>query len=100
MLSLIEELAARHGVVAALKNRSEASLTKIMTCLNRFAMHPAHMQTVLETFGHVLDLHQNVMARSPALLRLMHDLRSRVGAEVKLQKDLHALVGAIDIVSG
>lgn len=99
VVSLIEELAARHGIQAALKHRPEASLVKLLTCLNRCAMHPAHTATALQMVGHVLDVHHGTITRSAALLRLVEDLRGRVGAEVRVQRELHELAGAIDMLA-
>lgn len=100
VLSLVEELASREGLILALKSRPEASLVKLFVFLNEYAVHPDHAALVVQVVNCVLDLHGETILGSEALVRLVDDLKGRVAAEVKLQMELQALKGPIEMLIG
>jgi hypothetical protein len=99
VVSLIEELAARRGLVVALKSRSEASLAKLLWLLNQYVAHPDHALCVLQTVQVILTLHGQLMVRSPALVALLEDLKSRVAAEAKVEQELESLDGMLEMIA-
>jgi hypothetical protein len=100
ILSLVEELASRDGLILALKRRPEASLVKLFVFLNKYAAHPDHAALVMQVVNSLLDLHGEMIVGSVALIRLIDDLKGRVAAEVKLQMELQALKGPIEMLIG
>lgn len=95
VLSLVEELAARDGLAAAIRSRTPASLIQLLLMLNKNVEHPGHAATVLQVVNCVLDLHLETVAGSAALVDLLHDLKGRIGAEIKVQEELTELSGQV-----
>ena len=98
VLSLVDELVARQGLVTALRHRSEESIGSLLAQLNKYATHPDHARCVVQTVETVLELHAETIARSEALTALLLDLKSRVAAEAKLQDQLQMMQGAMDML--
>lgn len=98
VLSLVEELAARQGLVTALRNRPESSIARLLAQLNKYAAHPEHARCVVQTVETVLELHADAIARSEALTSLLLDLKSRIAAEAKLQEQLQMMHGAMEMM--
>lgn len=98
-VSIIEELASRHGLVAALRSQPEASLAKLLTLLNQYVAHPDHALCVLQTVQVILSLHAELIVQSPVLVELVEDLKSRVAAEAKLEQELESLYGMLEMIA-
>jgi UTP15 C terminal len=98
VLALLEELAARGGLAAAVRSRGEAPLVKLLAMLNKYVAHPAHAATVLQALNCVLDTRRALVLDSMALVKLLEDLQGRIGAEVKVEEELVALAGPIEML--
>ena len=59
--SVLEELAQRRGLSAALGGRDAAGLLPLLTFLIRFISHPRHMRLVIDISNRILDVYASAV---------------------------------------
>ena len=96
--SVLEELAMRSGLGAALSGRGTADLLQLLQHACRYIMHPHHARMMLHVANRLLDLYAHLVGGDDELGALLEQLRGGVIAEVKVQQELRSLQGALDLI--
>ena len=60
--SVLEELAQRRGLGAALGGRDAAGLLPLLSFLIRFVSHPRHMRLVIDISNRILDTYASAVS--------------------------------------
>jgi len=94
--SVLEELAARGGLRAALGGRNAAGLLPVLDHLCRYLSHPRHMRLAVDIANRILDAYASVMGLSPEVDMKLGVLREKAREEVRLQASLAALQGMLE----
>ena len=92
VLSMLDELINRNGLLNALANRDAAGLLPLMHFAAKYLAHPAYASTLLELTNIVLDLYAPLLGLVVEFDALMFRLAQRVlKPEIDNQKNLIAL---------
>ncbi|EFJ42814.1 hypothetical protein VOLCADRAFT_66565 [Volvox carteri f. nagariensis] len=94
--SLLEELAARGGLGAALGGRDAEGLRPVLRHLVKYMAEPRYTR-LLSNVGHrLLDTYAEVVGVAPAVDRLLGALRDRLAEELGVLAELTQLAGALE----
>ena len=96
--SMLEELALRSGLHAALAGRTGPSLLVLLQHTCKHVTHPNHSRMMLSVANLLLDMYTHLIGHNDELGVLLAQLRSRVIAEVKLQQELQQLQGSLNLI--
>ena len=92
VLSMIDELINRNGLVNALSNRDASTLLPLMHFASKYLAHPAYASTLIELVNLVLDLYAPLLGLVVDFDTIMYRLAARVlKPEIECQKNLIAL---------
>lgn len=92
VLSMIDELINRNGLVNALSNRDASTLLPLMHFASKYLAHPAYASTLIELVNLVLDLYAPLLGLVVDFDTIMYRLAARViKPEIDCQKNLIAL---------
>jgi U3 small nucleolar RNA-associated protein 15 len=97
VVSLIEELVVRKGVVAALSGRDEAGLDNVLQFLLRNINNPAFSDILLSFALLIIDIYP-VFGNSVAIDESLLKLKVKVGEEMELQKKMFELKGVMEFM--
>ncbi|GIL86712.1 hypothetical protein Vretimale_19807 [Volvox reticuliferus] len=96
VVSLLEELAARGGLVAALAGRNAEGLRPLLRHLVKYIGEPRYTK-LLSNVGHrLLDTYAEVVGASPAVDRLLRALHNRIAEELGVMGQLAQLAGVLE----
>lgn len=98
VVTVIEELAARSGLAAAMGKRDPESLVPLLRHVCKYIAHPNHARVMLQLANRLLDMYVGMLCASDDLSKLADELRGRVAAEINLQQDLQCLQGSLDLL--
>ncbi|KAK9905478.1 hypothetical protein WJX75_000621 [Coccomyxa subellipsoidea] len=94
--NLLEELAARSGLSAALGGRDAQGLLPLLTHLVKHLSDPRHSDLFIGIANRILDIYAPALGVSEEVDAKMRLLRERVTLEAKLQASLVQLQGTLD----
>jgi hypothetical protein len=98
VVSLLDELAQRGSLAAALSRRDDVALEPVLHFLIKHITNP-HYARLLHDVSHlVLDIYGAVIGQSTVIDPLLFRLRAQLKDEVRLQKDMFQLLGALDLL--
>lgn len=98
VLSMVDELAGRGGLAAAIRGRPVAAWLPLLCILSKHVSHPQHARASLSIANLLLDEHAASLRREPDAQRVLQGLRGQLIAEAKVQSDLQAMGGIIDMI--
>lgn len=94
--SMLEELASRAGLHAALAGRSPQQLLPLLRHLSRHITDPRHSQVLAGVAARVLDLYATSVHADPEVDACLSQLRDALKLEVKLAETLQQLSGCLE----
>ncbi|GBF88130.1 hypothetical protein Rsub_00842 [Raphidocelis subcapitata] len=94
--ALLEELAARGGLPAALSGRDAAGLLPLVRHLARHVANPRHAATLAGVAARVVDAYAPAVATDARLDAALCALRDALAGEVRLADELAAIQGALE----
>lgn len=100
ILSLMEELQRRQGLVPALSGRDEHTLRPLMTFLTRNVANARYAPMLLMVCNLIVDRYASSLGQSTELDQLFIALRSKIRQEVGFQRELHQLSGMLECLIG
>ncbi|KAJ3043222.1 snoRNA-binding rRNA-processing protein [Rhizophlyctis rosea] len=98
IVSLLEELIHRSALRIALAGRDDRGLEPMLAFLSRRFDDPRWSSILLDVTNVVLDLYENVLAKSPLMADSIAKLRQRVTREVVAQESLQQVLGLLDAI--
>lgn len=96
MVAVLEELAERGGLRAALDGRDDAALEPVLRFLTRNIAKPAHARLCARVTGLLLALYDESAWGSELNAALLLKLRSVVDGELAAQQALTRLAGTVE----
>eukprot|EP00798_Chlamydomonas_sp_ICE-L_P020921 gene20921-27769_t len=96
VISILEELAARGGMVAAIGGRDSESLVKLLKFLVKYIVEPRYSAMLCNVTHRVLDTYTSVIGLSPEVDERLMALKDRVNEEVKLHEALIEIQGCLE----
>lgn len=100
ILSLMEELQRRQGLIAAITGRDETTLKPLMTFLTRNVTNTRYASLLVDICDLVVDRYAATLGQSAELDQLFVALRSKIRQEVGFQRELHQLSGMLECLIG
>lgn len=94
--SVIEELAARSGLNAALGGRDANGLAPLLRHLHRHMCDPRHARLLIDVAHRVLDMYGGVVGLAEPVDKALRAMRTRVTAEVITCGELEFLQGMLE----
>lgn len=94
--SLVEELAARSGLPAALGGRDAAGLLPLLHCLCKFLVDPRYSRLLTGVAHRVLDAYSGEVGVSAEVDKQLVLLRENVMLELRLHNELQQLQGMLE----
>ncbi|TPX49459.1 hypothetical protein SeMB42_g01569 [Synchytrium endobioticum] len=98
VVSLLDELMLRDGLLIALSRRDDVSLEPIIKFLAKNILNPRYSVLLIDVVNVVLDLYEGVVEQSPVITDLLFRLRKSINEELKVQRDLYKLQGLMDLI--
>ncbi|TPX33252.1 hypothetical protein SmJEL517_g03845 [Synchytrium microbalum] len=98
VVSLLDELMLRDGLIIALSARDEKSLQPVLRFLYRHILNPRYSAFLIDVTNIVLDLYGNVIYLSPMISKMMSRLRKAVNDELVAQQALYKLQGLMNMI--
>ncbi|PIA16944.1 WD40 repeat-like protein [Coemansia reversa NRRL 1564] len=98
VVSLLQELIHRDGLVGALAGRDELSLDPIVRFLVKFIDHPRYTSVLITVAETLLDIYGDLLYQSTRISELLMRLRAKVRLELRLQQDMTMLLGSMDML--
>ena len=98
VISVLEELGRRRGLIVALSNRDEEMLEPILSFTIRYINRP-HFTSLLIGIAHkLINIYGNVAGQSEVIDELFVKLKIQVRNECNAQKSIVRLVGQMDAI--
>ncbi|KAK9867084.1 hypothetical protein WJX84_010479, partial [Apatococcus fuscideae] len=94
--SVLEELAARGGLTAALGGRDADGLVPLLDHLRKYIVEPRYARLLVGIAHRVIDIYAAVVGASAEVDEKLQQLQGRVKLEVALQADLRRLQGSLE----
>ena len=94
--AVLDALAQRGGLAAALAGRDAPALTPLLHFLARHIAHPRHCRMLTAVAAQVLDIYAPAVGADAAVDAALRALAQRVTEEVQAQQALAALAGALE----
>jgi len=98
IVTVLEELSRRNGLVTALSGRDEASLEPLLSFAAKFISNPRFCHLIIKVSHTILDLYASVLGHSDAIDELFNKLQKHVRCEVAFQHSIMAVLGMLDAV--
>ncbi|EPZ34148.1 U3 small nucleolar RNA-associated protein 15 domain-containing protein [Rozella allomycis CSF55] len=95
---VIEELALRNALVAALTGRDESRLLPVLKYLMKNVINPLYSKVLIVVTNTVIDMYAGVFGFSIQIDDMLAKLRSKVKEEVELQKRMQELKGMMNLL--
>ncbi|MEW5302577.1 MAG: hypothetical protein WDW36_005346 [Sanguina aurantia] len=96
VISVVEELAARGGLNAALGGRDAAGLVPLLNHLAAHVTEPRYTRLLVNITNRVLDGYSEVIGQSPEVDAKLLALKSRISRELALHSALLQLQGCLE----
>ena len=96
VVSVLEELGKRRGLVIALSNRDEESLEPVLAFTKRYITQPRFTALLMGVTEKLLDIYGPVAGQSEVIDELFASLKTVVANEVSAQQSLLTLQGQIE----
>lgn len=100
ILSLMEELQRRQGLLPAISGRDEQTLKPLMTFLTRNVNNTRYASMLVDVCELVIDRYAGTLGQSTELDQLFVALRSKIRQEVGFQRELQQLSGMLEALIG
>ncbi|KAL3158240.1 hypothetical protein ABBQ38_010492 [Trebouxia sp. C0009 RCD-2024] len=94
--SLVQELAIRSGLPAALGGRDVAGLLPLLQCLVKFLVDPRYSRLLLGVAHRVLNTYSGEVGVSAEVDKQLTVLRERVVLELRLHSELQQIQGMLE----
>jgi U3 small nucleolar RNA-associated protein 15 len=94
--SVIEELAARSGLDAAVGGRDANGLLPLVTFAHRHISDPRHTKWLVGLTNRILDAYGGSIGEVPELDAKLEVLRERISIELGIQNELQAIQGMLE----
>ncbi|DBA71319.1 hypothetical protein WJX79_008210 [Trebouxia sp. C0005] len=94
--SIVEELAARSGLPAALGGRDADGLIPVLRCLCKFIVDPRYARLLLGVAHRVLDTYAGEVGVSSEVDKQLVKLKEYVSLELRLHHELQQLQGMLE----
>lgn len=98
IVTVLEELSRRNGLVAALSGRDETSLEPLLSFAAKFISNPRFCHLIIKVSHTILDLYASVLGHSDAIDELFSKLQKHVRSEVSFQHSIMSVLGMLDAV--
>ncbi|KAJ2143773.1 U3 small nucleolar RNA-associated protein [Coemansia sp. RSA 678] len=98
VVSLLQELVHRDGLVGALAGRDELGLDTIVRFVVKFIDHPRYTSVLVKVAETLLDIYGDLLHQSGRIAELLVRLRAKVRTELRLQQDLTMVLGSMDML--
>lgn len=98
IISVVEELASRQGLQAAVTSCSETSIVGCMTTIMKNIDLPQYSARLTDLLNIILDLRGEEIGASDDLCELQNKIFVKVKHQVKMSKDLQEVEGLLDCV--
>jgi len=98
IISVLEELGRRRGLVTALSNRDEETLEPLLAFTTSFISNPRYTPLLIGVANQLCDIYSNVFGQSDTIDEYFEKLQIHVKNECKTQSSLLHLIGQIDAV--
>lgn len=96
IISVIQELEQRDGLISALKLRDPADIAKIFTWISEKINNPKYSHAVIPLTHILLNLYSSVSLMAPAVKSALDSLRISAEEEYKLKQESLEIIGMID----
>ncbi|KAK9812594.1 hypothetical protein WJX72_000068 [[Myrmecia] bisecta] len=94
--SVLEELAARSGLNAALGGRDAEGLLPVLAHLDKYIREPRYARLLIGVAHRILDAYASAVGASREVDELLLQLRQHVHLELRLQADLRRIQGMME----
>jgi len=98
IVTVLEELSRRNGLVSALSGRDEASLEPLLSFAAKFISNPRFCHLIIKVSHTILDLYAHVLGHSDAIDELFNKLQKHVRCEVAFQHSIMSVLGMLDAI--
>ena len=96
VITVLEELARRSGLVIALSGRDEVALEPLLSFVSRYVSHPRYSRLIILVADRLIDLYGGVLGHSDAIDELFLKLQRQVRMEVSFQRNIMQVMGSLD----
>jgi U3 small nucleolar RNA-associated protein 15 len=100
IVTLIEELTFRDGLLIALSGRDEVSLEAILNFIHRYISNPRYTCLLSKVLDLIMDSYTPLILKCPVLYEIFRKIRRKTRTELELQKEMHNLMGLMDMILG
>lgn len=98
VVSMLEELANRNGLLRAVGGRDESGLQPLLHFLLRYFNNPRYCSMLYDTVHAVLDEYSNVLGQSKVIDSLIRQLQRKLRLEVRAQEEMMQVSGALEML--
>lgn len=100
VVTVLEELCRRSGLVEALSGRDEVTLEPILAFAARYVSSPRYSRLLVQVTHVVLDLYGSTLGHSDSIDELFLKLQRQVKVEVGFQRQIMRVMGSLDCIIG
>eukprot|EP00299_Pterocystis_sp_00344_P012055 c5735_g1_i3.p1 GENE.c5735_g1_i3~~c5735_g1_i3.p1 ORF type:complete len:598 (+),score=98.04 c5735_g1_i3:56-1795(+) len=98
VVTLLEELFVRDGVVRAVAGRTEEGIVTLLSFIVKHITHPSYSKILTQLAHVVLDQYGDQIGQSIDVDELIERMRDKLAVEIRLQFELNQLNGLIDML--
>ncbi|KAJ3231256.1 snoRNA-binding rRNA-processing protein [Chytriomyces hyalinus] len=98
VVSLLEELIHRGGLVIALGGRDDVALVDITNFIHANIVHPRYTDLLVHVAEVILDMYAPVIGQSVLIDELFLKLRTKVQVELSMQQELTRTMGLLESI--
>lgn len=98
IVTVLEELSRRNGLVLALSGRDESTLEPLLSFASKFVTNSRYCKLIIRVAHHIVDMYASVLGRSDAIDELFLKLQRQVKGELDFQRELMPIRGVLDCI--
>ncbi|XP_068215752.1 U3 small nucleolar RNA-associated protein 15 homolog [Palaemon carinicauda] len=96
-VNVMRELIKRKGLKTAIAGRDAKELTRLMEFIKRNIRHPLYKQPLMDVVHALIDVYEDSLDESPALVKHFRNLRSEIHIEMELTREHASLMGVLQM---